>query len=99
MATTTVYAKGHDWGDSIFTSETWGGETSPEDAARLGQAVVERFHEVCQAAGRDDVVWFPRLGEVHGNNDDSGLPAIDLDALREQAGDEVFGNPERYLGA
>lgn len=36
MATKTVYAKSYHWGDSIYTSETWGGEASSEDAAKLG---------------------------------------------------------------
>lgn len=60
---------------------------------------MDRFHALCEAAGRDDIVWFPRLGEVHGNYDDAGLPEVDLDTLREQAGDEVFNNPEHYLEA
>lgn len=97
MTTTTVYRKSHDWGDSIYNTDTWGSETTPEEAHKLGKAVVDRFHELCKATGRDDIVWFPRLGEVHGNDNDSDLPGVDLDALREQAGDEVFGNPERYL--
>jgi hypothetical protein len=99
MTTTTIYRKSHDWDETIYQTETWGSETTQEEAQKLGQAVVDRFHGLCATAGRDDIVWYPRLGEVHGNNDDAGLPEVDLDALREQAGDEVVNSPERYLEA
>lgn len=92
--TTTVIARGSDWGifgnHGVFAN--WGdcGDGANEDATykMLGNMVVARFEELC----RDEDIhasWNPYTSEVIGNiNQD--IEDGKLDELRDQATEEIW---------
>jgi hypothetical protein len=99
MTTRTVVARGSGWSaSSLYDASSWGDEIDDETATKLGNMVVQRFHELCEAHGGGDIYWEPQLSEVtaevvgEGHRMWERVHPMDeeLEILRQQAGEEVW---------
>ena len=97
--TTTVFARGSKWGSSQLYAD-WG-DIPAARAELLSDLVVERFEGLAGEAGDPSIHWQPAtsevLGEVYGQDTEEHSKwdpihdiEIDLDALLEQAVEEVL---------
>lgn len=87
--TTTVVARGAEWSSSTL-HDGWGDVTDAQ-VTELCKLVTVRFERLADRAGYN-VVWLPSTSEVVGPvqdvYDDCG--DCELDAIRDQARDEVW---------
>ena len=86
--TTTTIARGSEWSDENLKS-SWGEIDSAYDykavERKLSDMVTKRFAELAP----DSVSWIPYTSEVIGDVTED-YSDIDLDALRQQAQDEIY---------
>lgn len=86
--TTTTITRGSEWSDENLKS-SWGEIDSAYDnkavERKLSDMVTKRFAELAP----DSVSWIPYTSEVIGDLTED-YSDIDLDALRQQAQDEIY---------
>lgn len=88
MATTTVIASGHEWGEYTLSDDGWDDDGPAEQVATL-------FHEACLSLGRHDITWTPQTNEVIGIAGFDG-PQLDVDAMRDHVREVVDRRAEHY---
>jgi hypothetical protein len=88
MTTQTRIAGGAAWSWDYIV-DGWGPGATVEDSNRLANAVVEKFHKLCDERGID-VRWYPGTSEVIGNVDDPELDEYILEELRDNATQKVM---------
>jgi len=90
-STMCVVARGSEW--RTWESGILGPEGTDEECEAFQDAVVERFHAICEARGWSEVVWSPECSEVLGYaRPEPDHDYDDLAEVRDEAYDSAWGD-------